>query len=132
MTDTLKPCPNPWCSALERDGDYAPKVIRNSIHTRHIACSSCGMEGPKRSTERQAITAWNTRATAPAWPENARFQYGDAVRVIVKREGQPRFPGYIIGWYQPLDGRHTGWVLEHERDGIIHVYPDAAVEELKP
>lgn len=61
------------------------------------------------------------------WPEDARFQYGDAVHVAVKREGQPRFPGYVIGWYRPLDGRHFGYVLEHERDGIVHVNPDAAL-----
>lgn len=66
--------------------------------------------------------------TPPAWPADARFQYGDPASVIVKREGQPRFPGYVVGWYRPLDGRHTGWVLDHERDGLIHVNPDGAVQ----
>lgn len=56
-----------------------------------------------------------------------RFQLGDPVHVHVKREGQPRFPGYVVGHYTPRDGRHTGYVVEHERDGIIHVYPEAAL-----
>ncbi len=65
----------------------------------------------------------------PAWTESARFQYGDKASAIVKREGQPRFPGYVVGWYEPMDGRHKGWALEHERDGLIHVYPDKALQE---
>lgn len=62
----LLPCPNPWCEALERDGDYSPQVSRNSIHTRHVACTSCCLEGPKRATEREAIAAWNARDNLPA------------------------------------------------------------------
>lgn len=62
-----------------------------------------------------------------SWPPDARFQPGDRVHVIRKRERQPRFPGYVVGWYKPLNGDKMSWVLEHERDGIIHVYPDGAV-----
>lgn len=65
---------------------------------------------------------------AAGWPTDARFAYGDPVSAIIKREGQPRFPGYVVGWYRPRDGRHIGYAVEHERDGIIHVYPDAALQ----
>ena len=57
-----------------------------------------------------------------------KFSYGDSVQVIIKREGQPRFPGFVIGRYIPLDGRHEGYVVEHDPDGIVHVYPAAALE----
>lgn len=55
------------------------------------------------------------------------LKIGDPIHVVVKRPCQPRLPGYIIGSYIPRDGRHQGWVVEHERDGIVHVYPDAAL-----
>ena len=61
------------------------------------------------------------------WPVGLRFKYGDPVHVVQKRPGQPRFPGHVVGWYKPIDGRHFGYVIEHERDGIIHVNPDAAL-----
>ena len=61
------------------------------------------------------------------WPEDARFKYGDPVHVVPKREGQPRYSGYVVGWYEPTNKRHSGWAVEHDRDGIIHVYPDAAL-----
>ena len=61
------------------------------------------------------------------WPADARFQYGDEVHVVVKRDGQPRFFGIVVGWYRPTDGRHFGYVVEHDIDGIIHVNPDRAL-----
>lgn len=63
-----------------------------------------------------------------SWPKSARFSYGDPVRLIVKREGQPRWFGYVVGYYRPTDGRHCGYAVEHDIDGAIHVYPESALE----
>jgi hypothetical protein len=58
----------------------------------------------------------------------SRFNHGDSVHVIRKRATSPAFPGYVIGTYQRRNGER-GYVLEHERDGIVHVYPEVAVVE---
>lgn len=52
--------------------------------------------------------------------------YGEEAHAIQKRPTTPAFPGYVIGWYQRLDGPR-GYVLQHERDKIVHVYPEQAV-----
>lgn len=68
MTDqapnvTLKPCPNPWCEAAERDGDFSPQIHYSNFELVFVACTSCGMAGPTRQHEAEAITAWNQRAS---------------------------------------------------------------------
>jgi hypothetical protein len=63
MTDELKPCPNPWCEALEREGDFSPVAHRIPHGNWQVSCTSCDQKGPIRSYEDHAITAWNTRAT---------------------------------------------------------------------
>lgn len=57
----LLPCPNPWCEAPERDGDFSPDVVRGLFDTLFVACTSCCMKGPVRATRAEAIAAWNTR-----------------------------------------------------------------------
>lgn len=60
---------------------------------------------------------------APHW---SRFVYGDEVDIKQKREDSPCFPSFVIGWYERVDAPR-GYVLQHERDRIVHVYPEAAV-----
>lgn len=70
----LEPCPNPWCEAGEREGDFSPQVQRGHFGNRYVSCTSCNMRGPTGQTEAEAITAWNTRAALSAMPS------GDGVR----------------------------------------------------
>lgn len=69
MTVELKACPNPWCEAAERDGDYSPAVRLHHFGNYRVVCTSCMTEGPLRSTKDEAIAAWNER-TAPAVPQD--------------------------------------------------------------
>jgi hypothetical protein len=63
----------------------------------------------------------------PPWPPSwSRFSLGDPAHALQKHPTSPAFPGYVIGWYQRLDGAR-GYVLQHERDRIVHVYPERAV-----
>ena len=71
MTDqnnalALEPCPNPWCEADEREGDFRPQVQYSNFGMVYVACTSCNMAGPTRQHETEAIAAWNTRTPAPA------------------------------------------------------------------
>lgn len=59
----------------------------------------------------------------PAWSE---FDYGDPVEVVRKRDTAPEFPGFVIGWYQRLDGSR-GYVLQHDPHRIVHVNPVGSV-----
>lgn len=70
MTDpatALKPCPNPWCEASERSGDYRPQVQYSNFGLVYVACTSCNMAGPTRQHEIDAIAAWNTRKCCPKY-----------------------------------------------------------------
>jgi hypothetical protein len=60
----LLPCPNPWCEAAEREGDFSPQLYRRNFGNWYVCCTSCPQNGPICSTEAQAIAAWNTRHTA--------------------------------------------------------------------
>jgi len=78
MTDAqssaaLLPCPNPWCEADERDGDFKPQVQYSNFGMVYVACTSCTMAGPTRQHEVDAITAWNTRPT-PTPSDQAGWQ----------------------------------------------------------
>jgi hypothetical protein len=63
----LLPCPNPWCESHEHGA--VPKLpddlwtIDGSNAVR-IGCPSCEMLGPHRSTEGEAIAAWQTRISS--------------------------------------------------------------------
>jgi hypothetical protein len=65
--------------------------------------------------------AWMT--TKPDW---SSFDYGDPVQCVRTRDSVPEFPGFIIGWYERLDG-HRGYVLQHDPHRIVHVYAAQAV-----
>lgn len=52
---TLAPCPNPWCEADEREGDFRPQVQYSNFALVYVACTSCGMAGPTRQHEAEAI-----------------------------------------------------------------------------
>jgi len=66
MESELKPGPNPWCEAAERDGDFSPLAHRVQFGNWLVSCSSCCMRGPTKATEAEAIAAWNQRPTPPA------------------------------------------------------------------
>lgn len=75
----LLPCPNPWCEAGEREGDFRPHIHYSNFGLVYVACTSCRMAGPTRNHEAEAIAAWNTR-TRP----------DDSVARIVALEGALR------------------------------------------
>ena len=70
---TLKPCPNPWCDAADRDGDYSPTVINSNFGTHYVSCTSCSMRGPYARNHVDAIAAWNERPTEREMLEALEF-----------------------------------------------------------
>lgn len=82
MSDELKPCPNPWCEALERDGDYSPQIQYSNFAMVYVACTSCSMAGPTRQHEHEAIAAWNTRTDTA---KDARIAELEVVALAVAR-----------------------------------------------
>lgn len=56
-TDTLLPCPVPWCGS-----DVLEAVRSPWSHGYCITCQSCRVQSPSRETEPEAIAAWNRRA----------------------------------------------------------------------
>lgn len=55
-TDTLLPCPVPWC------GSDVLEVVRSPWSRGYcITCKSCGVQSPSRETEAEATAAWNRR-----------------------------------------------------------------------
>jgi len=57
-TDTLLPCPVPWC------GSDVLEVVRSPWSRGYcITCQSCGVQSPSRETEAEATAAWNRRTT---------------------------------------------------------------------
>lgn len=85
-TPTLKPCPNPWCEADEREGDFSPVVRHTSFGNWQVCCTSCQQKGPVTTNEPHAITAWNTRTVEAG---------GVQELVSVAREAQ-----YIVSQYR--------------------------------
>lgn len=82
----LMPCPNPWCEALEREGDYSPAVRLHHHGNYRVVCTSCIFEGPCRATPAEAVAAWNTRPPAkghgPVTIEAAALrEVGEALRM---------------------------------------------------
>ena len=65
-------------------------------------------------------------APSEPWPAWCKLHYHDGAHVRQKHASPPRFRGYIIGWYERWDG-HRGYVLEHERDRIVHIFPESVV-----
>lgn len=61
LAQELEACPNPWCEANEREGDFRPQVQYSNFGLVYVACTSCNMAGPTRQHEAEAIAAWNTR-----------------------------------------------------------------------
>lgn len=57
VTEGLKPCPNPWCKSL----DIVAQQVRGQ---QAMACYVCGLLGPEKDTEAEAVLAWNTRHEA--------------------------------------------------------------------
>lgn len=69
MTDTTPlPCPSPWHDEL----DDAPMVTMHRGSGYAFVGCSCGINGPLKPTEAEALTAWNTRANADALANHLR------------------------------------------------------------
>jgi len=83
-TPTLKPCPNPWCEADEREGDFSPEVRHTSFGNWQVCCTSCQQKGPVTTNEPHAITAWNTRTVEAGGVQ----ELAEALREI--RDMKPR------------------------------------------
>lgn len=76
MTETLKPCPNPWCEFASGKKNWHPENPRvwpfyvydaneAGTLTKRVECS-CGIKGPHFSDDESAIVAWNQRPTPKA------------------------------------------------------------------
>lgn len=65
------------------------------------------------------------------WPADARYQYGDMVSVIRKRDDSPRWEGFVVGWYEPTPAgkKHFGYNVEQRGTGQVHVYSEAALQD---
>ena len=71
MVAELLPCPSPWCNhrayvASTDDDAFYGKAFQGR-------CTQCGMGGPVKRTEAEAVTAWNTRH------QSGRTGAGDAL-----------------------------------------------------
>lgn len=80
----LKPCPNPWCEAEQRDGDYGPQVRDCGFGNFMVACTSCSMHGPVRQRQDYAVLAWNTRAPIPSSPPSPARDVERVAAIIEK------------------------------------------------
>jgi hypothetical protein len=82
--------------------------------------------GPEAADRIEALEAEVARLRNPAMPAWSEFDHGASVEVARKRESAPEFPGFVIGWYQRLDGPR-GYVLQHDPHRIVHVNPEGSV-----
>lgn len=114
---------------LRNDLEPPVAVVIPRGHTtdamRHIVATETGGCAPPVQLPVCGIMI--TTDNGDSWPPSARFKRGDHVHIKPRDNDRPRFPGYVVGWYEPRNGRHRGYVVEHERDGIIHVYPESAL-----
>lgn len=68
----LKPCPNPWCGSTEIETDDVGLYA-------YAECKHCGLVGPDRITEADAIAAWNERPT----PSDRAMVLEEAARAVI-------------------------------------------------
>jgi hypothetical protein len=124
-SEALRPCPS--CKSADI------RLIDGAPGCSWIVCRGCGLQTDDGFRGRR-ITQWNDLPRAstanegeavvrPSWSE---FAHGDAVEVVRKRESAPEFPGFVIGWYERLDGAR-GYVLQHDPHRIVHVNPVGSV-----
>lgn len=52
--DDLAACP--FCGSIDQD------TSSNGYENHFVVCNNCGAEGPSRTSEEDAITAWFTRS----------------------------------------------------------------------
>lgn len=98
MTEELKACPNPWCEAGEREGDFRPQVQYSNFGMAFVACTSCTMAGPTRQHEYEAIAAWNTRTPNPVVAE-----------LVAALETAVRHVEHMAAW---IGKQNTGYSFE--------------------
>ena len=66
-SETLKPCPNPWCS------EVCSRMVKHGPCAFWVRCS-CGVCGPCEDSRDDAIAAWNTRKPTDALVATLRAQ----------------------------------------------------------
>lgn len=65
------------------------------------------------------------------WPDDAKFQLGDAVQRSNLRDGSPpayRFPGRICGWYRGPNERLGFAVSNIHEPACIQIFPQSGLE----
>lgn len=91
------------------------------------AASALTNRAARRIEELEAALHSRPASDGVAEPSWSRFSYAASVQITRKREDAPEFPGFVIGWYQRLDGAR-GYVMQHDPHRIVHVNPEGAVE----
>lgn len=112
MWDTLLPCP-----ACKSEKVYTNTAFLKD--TRYVACSDCGLSGPKFKTRDLAILAWNALPRSPKFssttPSSEGFYWlrdgGRKPEVIWVRKELASHPKKLVAFY-------TGNEVEEDIDNI--------------
>ena len=122
MSDELKPCP--FCGASDPSDVFVGR-LQSDGRRWAVACEAtdCLTEGPHRATKREAIAAWNTRATPKVKPLEWVDLYGDGSRFDTSSDHVLGFHASFIqtahGYYHSALGRHETYndaVEAHQAD----------------
>ena len=102
MVEELLPCPSPWCDhrayvASTDDDAFYGKAFQGR-------CTQCGLGGPVKRTEAEAIAAWNTRH------QSGRTGAGEALREALAKIMPITFdngPDYMSLYFGDGSGAHS-------------------------
>ncbi len=73
MTNELKPCP--FCGSVDTRVFNDPDEYGRDSYGVQCGSGSCSICGPQRSSEEEAVAAWNTRQPYD-WRDGAITEYG--------------------------------------------------------
>jgi len=119
----LKACPNPWCTASK------PSWYLTGHHVV-IRCQ-CGMRGPERHTEAEAIIAWNDRPSlSPA--DNGAL--GEVKSISVAEEWSAYMDEAVSKAPEPLKqlGEYLAGLLDEDQWKTAERYLNAAAISTTP
>ncbi len=91
MSEEVKLCP--FCNGPATVGGMIPWV----------ECQSCGASGPQKTTEAEAITAWNNRHGAGDGEDSARLDYIE--RTFSGMTNRERYLPVVMIWGKGANGR---------------------------